>query len=434
MRQRLGIAGALVHAPRVAILDEPVSSLDPEGRRDVLNLIAGLRGEITVLFSTHVLADVERICDRVGILAHGRLVVEGPLAELLERYALPVYRIEAEPDQRAGLDALAAELRALSWVTGVGRRARGGQRRRLGSGAGRPRDPRRDRIVGDRRAVRRPRPAHPRGRVPPPDRRRRHGGRGVTGFAVLLRKELAEAWQTRRLPVVAGLFIVIGMISPLTARYLREIMQAALGDQLTIPIPAPTAVMAVEQLQKNLAQLGALAAIALAMGSVAGELDRGTAALVLAQPVTRAAFISAKLAALAIVLGISVGLAAISAWIYTGVLFEPPPIGGWLAMTALSWLALCAWAAITFLASAATGSTTLAAGPRLRRARDDLARRHRPGLRPAAADGLTTPAIVLASGNAGLDAGALFTAVAGTAPPGRPCLGGAILAFRRREL
>ena len=102
MRQRLGIAGALVHRPRVAILDEPVSSLDPEGRRDVLNLIAGLRGEITVLFSTHVLADVERICDRVGILAHGRLVVEGPLAELLDRYALPVYRIEAEPGQRDG--------------------------------------------------------------------------------------------------------------------------------------------------------------------------------------------------------------------------------------------------------------------------------------------------------------------------------------------
>ena len=119
MRQRLGIAGALVHGPLVAILDEPVSSLDPEGRRDVLNLIAGLRGDITVLFSTHVLADVERICDRVGILAHGRLVVEGPLAELLERYALPVYRIEAEPGQRASLDALAVELRSLSWVTGV---------------------------------------------------------------------------------------------------------------------------------------------------------------------------------------------------------------------------------------------------------------------------------------------------------------------------
>ena len=256
----------------------------------------------------------------------------------------------------------------------------------------------------------------------------------MTGFGVLLRKELAEAWQTRRLPVVAALFIVVGMISPLTARYLREIMQAALGDQLTIPIPAPTAVMAVEQLQKNLAQLGALAAIALAMGSVAGELDRGTAALVLAQPVTRAAFISAKLVALVIVLGISVALAAVSAWIYTGVLFEPPRIGGWLAMTALSWLALCAWAAITFLASAATGSTTLAAGLGF----VALVAISLGGIVPAfdrlLPTGLTTPAIVLASGTTSLDAGALFTAVAGTVLLVALCLGGAILAFRRREL
>ncbi len=120
MRQRLGIAGALVHRPSIAILDEPVSSLDPEGRRDILSLIAGLRGEITVLFSTHVLADVERICDRVGILAHGRLVVEGPLADLLDRYALPVYRVEAEPGQDAELEALADRLRVADWVTGVG--------------------------------------------------------------------------------------------------------------------------------------------------------------------------------------------------------------------------------------------------------------------------------------------------------------------------
>ena len=256
----------------------------------------------------------------------------------------------------------------------------------------------------------------------------------MTGFAVLLRKELAEAWQTRRLPVVAGLFIVIGMISPLTARYLREILQAALGDQLTIPIPAPTAMMAVEQLQKNLAQLGALAAIALAMGSVSGELDRGTAALVLAQPVSRAAFISAKLAALAIVLGISVGLAAVSAWIYTGVLFEPPPIGGWLAMTVLSWLALCVWAALTFLASAATGSTTLAAGLGFVALVAISLGAIVPALDRLLPTGLATPAIVLASGETGLNAGALVTAVAGSVVLIAASLGGAILAFRRREL
>ena len=119
MRQRLGIAGALVHRPPILVLDEPASSLDPGGRRDILELIASLRGEATVLFSTHVLADVERICDRVAILDRGRLVVEGTLAELLDRYALPVYRIEAEPGQAGALDDLATRLRAADWVTGA---------------------------------------------------------------------------------------------------------------------------------------------------------------------------------------------------------------------------------------------------------------------------------------------------------------------------
>ena len=90
---------------------------------------------------------------------------------------------------------------------------------------------------------------------------------------LLLRKELAEAWQTRRLPVVVGLFVVVGIVSPLTARYLREIMQAAIGDELTTRSHADRRDGG-RQLQKNLAQLGALAAIALAMSSVSGELDR----------------------------------------------------------------------------------------------------------------------------------------------------------------
>ncbi len=117
MRQRLGIAGALVHRPPVVILDEPVSSLDPEGRRDVLGLIASLRGETTVLFSSHVLADVERICDRVAILDHGRLAAEDAIESLLDRYARPVWRIEAEPGEDAGLETLATRLRELPWVT-----------------------------------------------------------------------------------------------------------------------------------------------------------------------------------------------------------------------------------------------------------------------------------------------------------------------------
>ena len=104
---------ALARRPRLLILDEPVSSLDPEGRRDLLALIADLRASATVIFSTHVLADVERICDRVGIMAAGRLVTEGPLDELLERYARPLYRIEPDPGQEATTAALAASLRAV---------------------------------------------------------------------------------------------------------------------------------------------------------------------------------------------------------------------------------------------------------------------------------------------------------------------------------
>jgi ABC-2 type transport system ATP-binding protein len=119
MRQRLGIAQALVARPRLLILDEPVSSLDPEGRRDLLVLIAELRASATVLFSTHVLADVERICDRVGIIDHGRLVTEGPLDELLARHALPRYRIEPDPGQDAAVAGLVERLRATPWVDDV---------------------------------------------------------------------------------------------------------------------------------------------------------------------------------------------------------------------------------------------------------------------------------------------------------------------------
>ncbi|HYM82724.1 MAG TPA: ATP-binding cassette domain-containing protein [Candidatus Dormibacteraeota bacterium] len=119
MRQRLGIAQAMVNRPALLILDEPVSSLDPEGRRDLLALIAELRGTSTVLFSTHLLADVERICDRVAILDHGRLVTEGPLDELLDRYALPVYRLEPEPGQELAVARLLERIRTAEWATDV---------------------------------------------------------------------------------------------------------------------------------------------------------------------------------------------------------------------------------------------------------------------------------------------------------------------------
>jgi ABC-2 type transport system ATP-binding protein len=119
MRQRLGIAQALLHGPQLLMLDEPVSSLDPEGRRDLLELVASLRGEATVVFSTHVLADVERICDRVAILDRGRRVTEGPLEELLAAHARPIYRLVPVPRQEQAVAALVDRLRAAAWTTEV---------------------------------------------------------------------------------------------------------------------------------------------------------------------------------------------------------------------------------------------------------------------------------------------------------------------------
>lgn len=184
----------------------------------------------------------------------------------------------------------------------------------------------------------------------------------MTGLGILLRKELLESWRTRRLPVVVGLFLFVGIMSPLTARYLPEILKAALGDQMTIPVPTPVVADAVLQLQKNLAQFGALTAIVLAMTAIASEKERGTAAFILTKPATRAAFLLAKLGALGAVLGLGTVVAVAVAWAYTAVLFEPLPVGGWVALALLQWLGLMAWASITFLASTVTRSAAAAAG------------------------------------------------------------------------
>ncbi len=119
MRQRLGIGQALLNRPQVLFLDEPVSSLDPEGRRDILEIIDGLRGTATVFLSTHILSDVERVCDRVAILNVGHLVVQGPIDELLDQYAQPVYELQPEPHQPGAIGRLADAVREQPWVGDV---------------------------------------------------------------------------------------------------------------------------------------------------------------------------------------------------------------------------------------------------------------------------------------------------------------------------
>ncbi|GAA1654410.1 ABC transporter ATP-binding protein [Nonomuraea maheshkhaliensis] len=115
MLQRLGLAATVVGEPELLLLDEPASALDPAGRREVLDLIASLRGKATVVLSSHILADVQEVCDTVGILREGRLLFQGGLHDLLVGRAVPAYLVRL----RSPVGRVADRLRAEEWVAGV---------------------------------------------------------------------------------------------------------------------------------------------------------------------------------------------------------------------------------------------------------------------------------------------------------------------------
>ena len=233
---------------------------------------------------------------------------------------------------------------------------------------------------------------------------------------------------------MTGLFLVVGLSSPLLAKFLPEIIQAAGGDQLgTIEIPTPVAADAASQLWKNLAQFGAIAAIVLAMSSVAAEKERGTAAFVLSKTVSRGAFLASKVVAIGAVLALGVVLATAVAWFYTAVLFEPQPIGGWVAFAVLAWLSVAVWGAITFAGSVVTGSTAAAAGIGFIGLLVLSIASAVPTLSHYLPGGLAEPAVALASGKP-VDGGHVTTAVVGTGVVIVIALAISAWSFRNQEL
>lgn len=94
MKQRIGLAQALISDPKVLIMDEPCSALDPLGRKEILELIETISKTTTVIFSTHILADVERICDTVGILNQGCMILEDKTKELRKKYSFKKLVVE----------------------------------------------------------------------------------------------------------------------------------------------------------------------------------------------------------------------------------------------------------------------------------------------------------------------------------------------------
>ena len=115
MKQRLGLAQALVHHPRVLFLDEPASALDPIGRRDMLETINALRGRTTVFMSSHILGDIERVCDRVAIINRGKLVISGAIDDLRVKQGHSVFLVQVEEEPQE----LVNRLSGLPWIESV---------------------------------------------------------------------------------------------------------------------------------------------------------------------------------------------------------------------------------------------------------------------------------------------------------------------------
>jgi ABC-2 type transport system ATP-binding protein len=116
-RQRLGIAQAQVNYPDLLILDEPAAALDPQGRRDVLEVMERLRKHTTIFYSTHILDDVQRVSDSVAILNHGQLIAQAPIEQLLAGGSGVAYSLTVRGDGQLAQQTLLAE----PWVTAVSR-------------------------------------------------------------------------------------------------------------------------------------------------------------------------------------------------------------------------------------------------------------------------------------------------------------------------
>lgn len=94
MKQRLGIAQALLNSPKLLICDEPTSALDPVGRKEILDILMAVREQTTVLFSTHILSDVERICTDIAFLNNGVIEIQGKLSDIKTKYRSEEYLLE----------------------------------------------------------------------------------------------------------------------------------------------------------------------------------------------------------------------------------------------------------------------------------------------------------------------------------------------------
>lgn len=180
----------------------------------------------------------------------------------------------------------------------------------------------------------------------------------------LLWKELTEAWRSYRLLLVTAVLLVMGLLGPLSAKYLPVILanMANVPEGLAEVMPKPDAAMALTEYMDNLVQFGVILAILVPMAAVVGEKAGGTAGVTLSKPVKRWSFLLAKFVAHGVTFSVGILAAAVGGYYYTGVLFEWPPIGRFLAANALVLVYLLVFVAFTVLTSTLARSQLAAAG------------------------------------------------------------------------
>jgi ABC-2 type transport system permease protein len=186
----------------------------------------------------------------------------------------------------------------------------------------------------------------------------------VNGLAPLLKKEIREQLRTYRLVVVAGVFLFFGVSTPLLLKYLPEFIKLA-GEQMQINIPPPTAAQSLVEYAGSMGQIGVLVAVLVAMGSVANELQRGTAVMTLSKPVTRAAFVAAKFAAMSLTFVVSLAAASALCLAYTAWLIGSADAVSFLGLNLLLALFLMFCLAVTLLFSSLFKSSLAAGGTAL---------------------------------------------------------------------
>jgi ABC-2 type transport system permease protein len=201
------------------------------------------------------------------------------------------------------------------------------------------------------------------GRLATAERARTPTRAGPSVFGASLVKELRFQWRTKRVLIVCAIFLVFGMVSPLLAKLTPALLNSLEGvEQFAELIPEPSINDAVGQYVKNITQFGLILAILLGMGAIAGEKEKGTAAMVLSKPLPRPTFVTSKFIAQGVVYLLAFALAGVAAYYYTLFLFGALDAAAFVFGTFLLWLWLMVFAAATLLSSAIARSTGVAAG------------------------------------------------------------------------